>query len=206
VGDGSAGSNPSGRTIFGSARIQGNGGIDIGTLVAPHSAVYFPVLHLSVMIKTDEKFMAMAIKEARRAAENSEVPVGAVVVLGGEVIARAHNLREGLRDPSAHAEVLALRGAARKLDRWRLTGTTLYVTLEPCAMCAGALTLARIDRLVYGCDDPKAGACGSVFDIVRDPRLNHRIEVARGALEEDCRLVLKEFFEKRREENGALEK
>ncbi|MBI3611558.1 MAG: tRNA adenosine(34) deaminase TadA [Nitrospirae bacterium] len=147
---------------------------------------------------TDEKFMAIALEKARRAMEDGEVPVGAVVVYDGEIIARAHNLREGLQDPSAHAEMLALREAARKLGRWRLTGTTLYVTLEPCAMCAGALVLACIDRLVYGCYDLKAGACGSVFDIVREPRLNHRIEITTGVLEEACRSVLKEFFANRR--------
>ncbi|MBI3811306.1 MAG: tRNA adenosine(34) deaminase TadA [Nitrospirae bacterium] len=150
------------------------------------------------MNMTDEKFMAVAVEEARRAMEAGEVPVGAVVVHDGDVIARAHNLREGLQDPAAHAEMLALREAARKLGRWRLTGTTLYVTLEPCAMCAGALVLARIDRLVYGCDDPKAGACGSIFDIVREPRLNHRIEITTGVLEEGCRSALKEFFAHRR--------
>jgi tRNA(adenine34) deaminase len=153
----------------------------------------------------DEKFMAIALEEARRAMEDGEVPVGAVVVYDGEVIARAHNLREGLQDPAAHAEMLALREAARKLHRWRLTGAMVYSTLEPCAMCAGALVLARIDRLVYGCDDPKAGACGSVFDIVREPRLNHRIEVLGGVMGEECGSVLKEFFENRRSSIRAME-
>jgi len=142
--------------------------------------------------------MAEALKEARQAVQTGEVPVGAVLVHEGEVLARAHNLRETLQDPSAHAEMLVLREAARNLRRWRLTGASLYVTLEPCAMCAGALILARIDRLVYGADDPKAGACGSVFDIVREPRLNHRMEIATGVLEEDCRGVLSGFFESRR--------
>ncbi len=146
--------------------------------------------------------MALALEEARRAMDDGEVPIGAVVVHEGEIIARAHNLREGLQDPVAHAEMLVLREAARKLHRWRLTGATLYVTLEPCAMCAGALVLARIDRLVYGADDPKAGACGSVFDIVREPRLNHRMEVLSGVFEEECRSVLKEFFTNRR--NGFV--
>jgi tRNA(adenine34) deaminase len=154
------------------------------------------------MNAVDEKFMAAALKEARQAIEVGEVPVGAVLVYEGEVLARAHNLREGLQDPAAHAEMLVLREAARKLHRWRLTGATLYVTLEPCAMCAGALVLARIDRLVYGCDDPKAGACGSVFDIVREPRLNHRMVVQSGVLEEECRSTLKEFFASRR--NGFV--
>jgi tRNA(adenine34) deaminase len=154
------------------------------------------------MNTANEKFMAIALEEARRAMDDGEVPVGAVVVCNGEVIARAYNLREGLQDPAAHAEMLALREAARKLGRWRLTGATLYVTLEPCAMCAGALVLARIDRLVYGCNDPKAGACGSIFDIVREPRLNHRMEVLCGVLEEECRSALKEFFANRR--NGFV--
>jgi len=145
--------------------------------------------------------MALALEEARRAMGDGEVPVGAVVIHDGEIIARAHNLREGLQDPVAHAEMLAVRDAARKLNRWRLMGATLYVTLEPCAMCAGALVLARIDRLVYGCVDPKAGACGSLFDIVREPRLNHRIEVVRGVLQGDCQSVLKGFFAIQREKN-----
>jgi tRNA(adenine34) deaminase len=150
------------------------------------------------MTITDQAMMVLALDEARAAAVHGEVPVGAVVVHDGEVIARAHNLREGLQDPSAHAELLALREAARKLGRWRLTGCTLYVTLEPCAMCAGALVLARIDRLVYGCDDSKAGACGSVIDIVREPKLNHRVEVVRGVRAEECGQVLTEFFASRR--------
>jgi len=148
----------------------------------------------------------LALEEARRAVEDGEVPIGAVVVYDGEIIARAHNLREGLQDPAAHAEMLAVREAARKLGRWRLKGTTLYATLEPCAMCAGALVLARIDRLVYGCEDPKAGACGSVLDIVREPRLNHRMEVMRGVLQEECQAVLKDFFANRRGESGVMEK
>ncbi len=150
------------------------------------------------MTITDQAMMVLALDEARAASAHGEVPVGALVVHDGEVIARAHNLREGLQDPSAHAELLALREAARKLGRWRLTGCTLYVTLEPCAMCAGALVLARIDRLVYGCDDSKAGACGSVIDIVREPKLNHRVEVVRGVRAEECGQVLTEFFASRR--------
>lgn len=150
--------------------------------------------------------MALALDEARRAMADGEVPVGAVVVWNEEVVASAHNLREGLRDPVAHAEVLALREAARKLNRWRLTGAILYVTLEPCAMCAGALVSARVDRLVYGCEDPKAGACGSVFDIAREPRLNHRVEVVRGILREGCEAVLKEFFENRRSGIRTMER
>jgi tRNA(adenine34) deaminase len=163
-----------------------------------HITVYYPMLDCSSMINLDQQFMSLALDEARRGMADGEVPVGAVVVLDGEVIARAHNLREGLKDPSAHAEVMALREAARKLDRWRLTGTTLYVTLEPCAMCAGGLVLARITRLVFGAFDSKAGACGSVFDIVRDTRLNHRVEVVSGVLEHASRSLLREFFDIRR--------
>lgn len=142
--------------------------------------------------------MALALREAAGAAAHGDVPVGAVIVQEGVVVARAHNERERRQEPSAHAEMTALRDAAGKLGRWRLSGCTLYVTLEPCAMCAGALVLARVDRVVYGCDDPKAGACGSVFDIVREPRLNHRIEVVRGVLVDECEAVLKEFFAGRR--------
>jgi tRNA(adenine34) deaminase len=153
------------------------------------------------MVSLDESFMRKALAEAKQAAEAGEVPIGCVMVHEGVIVARAHNRRETWNDPTAHAELIALREAARKLGRWRLTGATLYVTAEPCAMCAGALVLARVDRLVYGCDDPKAGACGSVFDIVREPQLNHRIKVVSGVLAEDCGQVLKEFFTHRREES-----
>jgi tRNA(adenine34) deaminase len=151
------------------------------------------------MITADKKFMAVALEEARLAAEADEVPVGAVLVVNGEVIARAHNLREGLSDPTAHAEMLVLREASQRLRRWRLTDATLYITMEPCAMCAGAAVLARISRIVYGCRDPKAGACGSVFDIIREPQLNHQVEVIGGMLEEACQEIIRRFFEKRRE-------
>lgn len=157
------------------------------------------------MTSKDRLFMQEAISIASRAVRFGEVPVGCVIVHGGRIVARAHNRRETRRDPTAHAEMIALRLAARRLGRWRLEGTKVYATLEPCAMCAGALVLARIDRLVYGADDPRAGACGSVFDIVREPRLNHRIEVMRGVLQDECQSVLKEFFDGRRKENGALE-
>jgi tRNA(adenine34) deaminase len=143
----------------------------------------------------DQMMMELALGEAREAAAHGDAPVGAVVVHNGEVIARAHNRRECDQDPTAHAEVIALRQAAAALGRWRLVGCTLYVTLEPCAMCAGALVLARLDRLVYGCDDPKAGACGSRCDLVREPTLNHRMEVARGVCSEECGRILKEFFQ-----------
>lgn len=146
----------------------------------------------------DVAFMARALAAANAAAAAGEVPVGAVVVLNGGVIAEAYNRREQDRDPLAHAEVLAIRAAARALGRWRLTGCTLYVTLEPCAMCAGALVNARIDRLVYGADDPKAGAVRSKFRIADDPRLNHRVEVTSGIASEACGDVLRSFFRARR--------
>jgi len=143
--------------------------------------------------------MALALEEAQRATEEGEVPIGAALVIRGEVIAQAHNLREGLSDPTAHAEILVLREASQRLGRWRLAGSTLYVTMEPCAMCAGAAVLARVSRIVYGCRDPKAGACGSVLDIPREPKLNHRIEVIWGILEQPCQEIVQRFFEKRRE-------
>lgn len=146
----------------------------------------------------DEIWMREALAEARDAAAMGEVPVGAVVVHDGELIARAHNRREADRDPLAHAELLALRRAAQHLGRWRLTGCTLYVTLEPCAMCAGALVNARIDRLVYAARDPKAGSAGSLYDIPRDARLNHRMVVDTGIGERESAELLRDFFARRR--------
>jgi tRNA(adenine34) deaminase len=145
-----------------------------------------------------DDYMRLALKEAEVARHEGEVPVGAVIIHEGRVIGKAHNQRERLRDPTAHAEMIAITQAAASLDRWRLTGATLYVTLEPCPMCAGALVLARIDRLVYGAADPKNGACGSLYDIVTDGRLNHRLEVISGVLEEECRNLLQNFFRGRR--------
>ena len=142
----------------------------------------------------DAQAMRLALAEARLAAESEEVPVGAVVVRGGEVVARGRNRRESDANPLAHAEIEAILEAARRVGDWRLTGCTLFVTLEPCAMCAGALVLARVDRLVFGARDPKAGFCGSLGDLVRDPRLNHRLEVTGGVLEEECGDLLREFF------------
>ena len=146
----------------------------------------------------DERFMREALKEATRAFEDGEVPVGAVIAHEGRIVARAHNQTERLRDPTAHAEMIAITQAAEALDRWRLTGSTLYVTLEPCTMCAGAMVLARIDRLVYSAPDPKAGACGSLMNILQDPRLNHRVEVIGGVLAEESGALLREFFQERR--------
>jgi len=151
--------------------------------------------------KEDERFMRIAIDAARIAEENGDVPIGAVIVHENNIIAKAYNQREQLQDPTAHAEIIALTQAAAALENWHLNGCTMYVTLEPCPMCAGALVLGRLDRLVYGCDDPKTGACKSLYNIVTDGRLNHRLEVASGVLKEQCREQLQEFFAKRRIEN-----
>ena len=148
----------------------------------------------------DETFMAQALAEARLAAEEGEVPIGAVLVADGRVVGRGRNARERLRDPTAHAEIIALQEASRALERWRLSGATMYATLEPCPMCAGALVSARIDRLVYGVADPKAGAVDTLFDLVRDGRLNHRVEVASGVLAQECGEILREFFRQRRKQ------
>jgi tRNA(adenine34) deaminase len=149
--------------------------------------------------KTDEDFMRIALVEAEKAAACGETPVGAVLVIDGMVIAAAHNMRETWQDPTAHAETLVLREAAARLGRWRLPDSTLFVTLEPCLMCSGALVLARVNRLAYGCRDPKAGALGSVYDVVRDGRLNHVYRITPGVLENECRQMLSAFFEKLRE-------
>jgi tRNA(adenine34) deaminase len=142
--------------------------------------------------------MLLALDQARLAARHGDVPVGAVVVdEAGNALAAAGNEREIRHDPTAHAEVLALREASRRLQSWRLTGLTLVVTLEPCTMCAGALVLARVARLIFGAFDPKAGAVSSLFDVVRDPRLNHRVEVRGGVLEAECSALLKDFFANR---------
>lgn len=142
--------------------------------------------------------MDEALGEAKKALEQDEVPVGAIVVYKRKVIARAHNQMKMLKDPTAHAEMIALTQAASYLKNERLTGAIIYVTIEPCAMCAGALILARVKRLIYGADDPKSGACGSVLDIVRNRKLNHRIEVKREVLAEESSFLLKEFFKKKR--------
>lgn len=151
----------------------------------------------------DEKYMAMALEEAARAAELGEVPIGAVVVHAGEVVARAGNRRETDADPAAHAEFTALTQAARALGRWRLTGCTVYVTLEPCLMCAGLMVNSRIDRCVFGAPDPKGGAVGTLYDVSHDERLNHEFEVEGGVLEDACAEVLRVFFKRRRAEAKA---
>lgn len=147
---------------------------------------------------TDLEAMQEALALARAAAGAGEVPVGAVAVLEGRIVGRGANAREVARDPTAHAELLALQEAARTLGRWRLSGVTIFVTLEPCAMCAGAMVLARIDRLVYAASDPKAGAAGSLMDLTGDPRLNHRFPVERGLLGEEAGELLRGFFRARR--------
>jgi tRNA(adenine34) deaminase len=147
---------------------------------------------------TDEFFMDLALREARRALEHDDVPIGAVVVHAGEVIGAGHNERELRQDPTAHAEVLALREAASALGSWRVLESTLFVTLEPCAMCAGAIVLARVPRVVFGCTDPKAGAAGSVLDVLAQPALNHRPEVVGGVEADDCAGLLRAFFAARR--------
>lgn len=142
----------------------------------------------------DSTWMRLALDEARRAAEHGDVPIGAIAVLHGEVIAQAHNRREVDGDPTAHAELLAIRAAARWIGHWRLEEVTLYCTLEPCAMCAGAMILARLPRLVYGAPDPKAGASGSVLDLLHHPQLNHRVDVTGGVLADECAAAIREFF------------
>jgi tRNA(adenine34) deaminase len=146
----------------------------------------------------DDYFMRLALREAELATAHEDVPIGAIVVRGGEVIASAHNERELRADPTAHAEIIALREAARVVGSWRVLDAAVYVTLEPCAMCAGALVLARVARVVYGARDTKAGACGSVLDVLSEPRLNHRPEVAGGLLAAECGELLSGFFATRR--------
>lgn len=147
---------------------------------------------------TDDEAMGVALEQAHLAASLGEVPVGAVVVVGDEVVAAAHNLRESTADPTAHAEVLALRAAGQVLGTWRLSEATLYVTLEPCAMCAGAAVSARLGRLVYGAADPKAGAVGSLYNLASDPRLNHEVPWVSGVRAGECAGVLEAFFVERR--------
>jgi tRNA(adenine34) deaminase len=146
----------------------------------------------------DEHFMRLAIREAERALKHDDVPIGAVVAREGEVIGSGHNERELRQDPTAHAEILALRAAAAAAGSWRVLDSVLYVTLEPCAMCAGAIVLARVPRVVYGTVDPKAGAAGSVLDVLAEPRLNHRPEVTAGLLAAECAALLTDFFGSRR--------
>ncbi|MCH7938960.1 MAG: nucleoside deaminase [Candidatus Marinimicrobia bacterium] len=147
----------------------------------------------------DERYLALALKEALAAFDEGEVPVGAIVVLGGQVIGRGHNRREALGDPTAHAELLAITAAANHLGDWRLEGADIFVTKEPCPMCAGALINGRLARLVFGAWDKQAGCCGSLYQLCRDPRFNHQLEVAGGIMEIECQELLQRFFRRRRE-------
>ena len=156
-----------------------------------------------MIIRGDDSGMEAALREARASAVDDEVPVGCVIVHEGLVVGRGHNQTERLQDATAHAEILAIGAASNALDSWRLEGCTLYVTLEPCAMCAGAIVLARVARLVYGAADPKAGACGSVLDVIHEPRLNHRVEVTAGVMADECGTLLKEFFARKRRQADA---
>ena len=149
----------------------------------------------------DKQYMRIAIDQAKIAEENGDVPIGAVIVHKNQIIAKAYNQREQLQDPTAHAEIIALTQASAALENWHLNGCTMYVTLEPCPMCAGALVLSRMDKLVYGCDDPKTGAVKSLYNIVTDERLNHRLEVTSGVLADECAKQLQDFFQHRRGKN-----
>lgn len=141
-----------------------------------------------------EKYMLEALKEAKKAYDLGEVPVGAVIVRNDEIIGRGHNLRETMKDPTLHAEIIAIKEAARKLGGWRLIDSTMYVTIEPCSMCAGALVNSRIDNLIIGAKDPKMGACGSIINIVEHEKMNHKLNVTYGVLENDCSQIMKDFF------------
>ena len=153
----------------------------------------------------DNRYMKLAIDQAFIAEENGDVPIGCIIVHENQVIGRAYNQREQLQDPTAHAEIIALTQAASFLESWRLLDCTMYVTLEPCCMCAGALVLARMKRLVYGCDDPKTGAVKSLYNIVQDDRLNHKVEVTSGVMADECTTLLQSFFKRRRIENNQIE-
>ena len=146
----------------------------------------------------DKKFMKIALEEAKTAGAMGEIPIGAVLVVSGEIIAKGHNMRETWQDATAHAEVVVIQAACKKLKRWRLTEATLYVTIEPCPMCAGAIIMSRIDRLVYGAPDSRAGACESLFNVVNNPALNHQVKVTAGKLEQDCGKIVKNFMQEKR--------
>jgi len=154
--------------------------------------------------KDDSYWMGLAIREAKKAGARDEVPIGAVIVRDGLVLGRGYNLREKSLDPTSHAEMTAIRRAAKKAANWRLLGATLYVTLEPCPMCMGAILLARLERVVFGCHDPKAGAAGSLFDLSDDARLNHRLELTSGVRREECAELLSSFFAALRQKKKAV--
>lgn len=157
---------------------------------------------MSFMADNDLEYMQLALERARLAPALGEVPIGAVLVCDGQVLAEVHNFREAWQDPTAHAEVVAIREAASRLGTWRLTGATLYVTVEPCSMCTGAIIQSRISRLVFGAKDPKAGACGSVFNLPDERRLNHRVEVVGGILEQESQELIQAFFRRLRDDVG----
>lgn len=160
------------------------------------------------MENTDQKFMLLALKEAQKSYNKEEIPVGAVIVKDGQIIARGHNLKETKNDTTNHAEIIAIKKASKKLKSWRLTGCTMYVTLEPCTMCAGALIQARLDKVVIGTMDEKTGACGSVLNVLEDYKFNHKVEIEKGILEKECRDILQSFFRelrKIRKNNKASE-
>ena len=160
---------------------------------------------MSFISDRDVEFMQMALDQARLAPALGEVPIAAVIVLDGQLLSQVHNFREVWQDPTAHAEVVAIREAATRLKTWRLTGTTMYVTIEPCSMCAGAIIQARVSRLVFGARDPKAGACGSVFNLPSERRLNHRVEVCGGVLELDSQELMQTFFRRLRQTEVKVE-
>jgi tRNA(adenine34) deaminase len=151
-----------------------------------------------VLIRDDEQGMRAALREAQASADDDEVPIGCVIVHEGIIVGRGRNQMERLQDATAHAEMVAIGAASSTLGTWRLHECTMYVTLEPCAMCAGAIILSRVGRLVYAANDPKAGACGSVLDVIHEPRLNHRVEITSGVLAEECGALLKAFFQRKR--------
>ena len=153
-----------------------------------------------------ENYMKEALKEAQKAYELGEIPIGAIIVKDGEIIARGHNLTETEKDPTAHAEMIAIRQAAKKLGGWRLPGCTLYVTCEPCSMCAGAIVWARLEKVCIGTMDPKGGACGSVFNIVQEEKLNHRVELETGIMENECSEIMKTFFKELRMRGSKWDK
>jgi tRNA(adenine34) deaminase len=157
---------------------------------------------MSFVADNDLEYMQLALERARLAPALGEVPIGAVLVCDGQVLAEVHNFREAWQDPTAHAEVVAIREAASRLGTWRLTGATLYVTVEPCSMCTGAIIQSRISRLVFGAKDPKAGACGSVFNLPDERRLNHRVEVVGGILEQESQELIQAFFRRLRDDVG----
>jgi tRNA(adenine34) deaminase len=168
-------------------------------IILDSSEFRYNIIRRMIKRYEDERYMSLALREAEQAFREDEVPVGAVVVIDGNVVAAEHNRREQTQDPTAHAEVLAIRRASEKTGGWRLTDATVYVTKEPCPMCAGAILNARVKRLVFGCKDPKGGAVESLYRITTDERLSHRVEVKGGVLAEECSKLLRRFFRQRRE-------